>query len=405
MRYFRMGLLALITLLICAIGVKGNEGAERALCGVSLILQEDSFSQDMAEAFSVRLGELGYRTRVAYCGNDVATQLEQIGSFITQGAKLVAVERAGVYNCYEELFRLARENGCKVIVLDSGGRAEHCDIWVKEYSVYQGMRVCEMVKSYLDRAYPDAEAGGVELLLLEMVNNLESVEICAGYELIGERFLRQYDLAERAYVHQPGGTVLYYDANGVERSVEEETGGLLLDQTGHARLNPYYDARINLRIITMESGTNLDAQSAIDRFMNTSDGPDLRIVLATTGDAVIGAGERLMRYQASGAVGVPMEKLAVFGKGDISTITLVQKSFLGESLVRGYTTAGSATSRVNRLVDMIVQDEEGVCTISDSTRIRIDERYHIFGVVTVAGNAEIDPESFFVGGTQDVPQQ
>lgn len=41
-----MGLLALITLLICAMGVKGNEGAERALCGVSLILQEDSFSQD-----------------------------------------------------------------------------------------------------------------------------------------------------------------------------------------------------------------------------------------------------------------------------------------------------------------------------------------------------------------------
>lgn len=71
--------------------------------------------------------------------------------------------------------------------------------------------------------------------------------------------------------------------------------GAILDKNGDAILNPYYVPDIEL--ITAEKymniQTNLQGQQAMDAFLGDRENRDIRIVVAASGEAAVGAASRL----------------------------------------------------------------------------------------------------------------
>lgn len=366
---------------------------------ISLTVAEDAFDQSLAQAFEERMDESGYRHMVAYCDNDVEKQIKHINNFITLGAKLIFVKRVANATAYEDVFRKAKEQGCIIVTLDSNEASDESDINVQATNLFQGMRACEVIKEFLNREYPDAEAGSVTMLLLEVSFSAEDIQISAGYKLIGERFLRYYDSQRLDYIHEDSDEIVYYcDASGNTHVVEEKTGGLLLGADNMAILNPYYDARIDLQSATYKNvETNLEAQAAIDAFMSTPNGRELKIVGAVSGMAGVGAAERLKFYEEAGTLSVSADKLAVIGSGDMQiNHDLLSESLTNSTLLRGYVYTESATSQINSLVEMALSGQQGTYTINSSNRSSLSPKGTFYGIVTVIGTlCDGIPEEFY----------
>ncbi len=353
---------------------------------ITLINADDSFMQSTAEAFVKKLKMNGYRTQVVYCDNAVDVQLKQIQMFTTAGADIIAVNCAGNSEAYEEVFKIARENGIKVMVLGTNEEVENCDIQVKSYDILQGLRMCELVKEYLDSEYPEAPPGSVTTLLMEKTSKTYYIRMCAGYRMIKERFLRYFDYSIVDFIKEETGEAVYYiDEKGEKTKVEEPSGGLILDENGYAQLNPFYDNRINLHYSSDRNvNTNLEGQDTVDSFMTTNAGSKLRIIISLSGDAAVGAAEKLMYYHQTGVVNIALEKLAVFGANETSTNKeLVLRSADNESLLRGFCGGDNITSKVNAMLDIILERSSKNYYVVDSFRSALSKDGETVGIVRV----------------------
>ncbi len=394
----------IIIFLFCALVVSNSvqfsaAKADTVLGCISLRSSESLSDRDLASAFNKRMTELGYECRAAYCDNDIITQKSQLSNFIAMGADIIAVDRVGDSVAYDEVFELAHQSGCIVIVLDSAGRDEYCDIWVKGYNIALGLRACELISRWLDEEYPDAPAGTVDALLLESGSTMEDVQIGAGYRLLTERFLRYYDVDSRDFICTDGNPITYYrDEQGTLRLVKEPTGGLILDENGRAQLNPFYDERVVLHDMTSRDvASNLDAQAAVDAFMAAGGGGELRIVICTSPGASVGAAERLEYYYHNGLIDADYNKLAVFGYGNNSVNqSLLRKSFKNQSLLRGYVDTESASSQIYGIVDMVLSGSWGAYIINSSSRSCASADKAAIGMATIIGSDFAHPDIFFM---------
>lgn len=131
----------------------------------------------------------------------------------------------------------------------------------------------------------------------------------------------------------------YTDGYGIRCAVEEPTGGLILDKNGDAILNPYYVPDIEL--ITAEKymniQTNLQGQQAMDAFLGDRENRDIRIVVAASGEAAVGAACRLEECLSRGDLSYSADKIAVFGVDNTEqNRRLVSEAAKGNGIFRGF---------------------------------------------------------------------
>lgn len=392
----RIGLLAALVL-FALLGRATQMSAQ--LCYVVLLSADDHAEQELAESISQQFPAAGYQVKVSYCDNMVDTQLRQIETFLSLKPAVMIVHCNGNNATYEGVFRKAQENGVRVVALDIMEEMSFCDIMVKDYPVFQGVRMCEQLTYFLDKNYPDAEERSVDVLFLECSSNLNDIYIGAGYKLIQEKYLRYFDVAAMEFVREDRQeTVCYYDENMQCVQVDEPVGGLILDQNGYAQRNPYYDPRVCLRYATSRNViSNQRSQNVVDAYMATEDGPNVRIIVAQNGEAAIGAAERLMYYHKAGLIEADISRIAVFGSGDTpANRQLVMDSLEQESVFRGFVCGENVDNQVRNILFMLYNGETGIYhSVSSSRSVLLPSG--AFGLASVASNSWADPDMFYKG--------
>jgi len=348
---------------------------------------DDNYMKNIASIFTKELKHYGYETYIVYCDSRVETQLQQIQNFITAKPTLIVVHCAGNSEIYEDTFREAQKTGCKVMVLGNTTYVKNCDMQSKSFHVLRGLRVCELIKEFLDKEYPDSGNGSVDMLLLEMINKTDYAEICAGYQMIGEKYLRYFDPSQAYFLRfDLQDTIYYIDESGRTIPVEEPSGGLILDRKGYAQLNPFYDKRITIHYANNRNiNSNLGGQSAVDAFMSSPKGADLRIIASFSGDAAIGAAERLKYYNDIGSIDVGAGKLAVFGADDTEiNRSLVLKSLNNESLLRGYVSITIIETKIHDMLNLLLNGKGNYYVSSESYKSVITKADGSYDVVMEA---------------------
>ena len=330
------------------------------LACLSLVTNDDSFALEIARAFKDSLIPLGYRTQVVFCDNNIETQRIQIANFIANDADLILVHSAGNTKDYEDLFEKAQISGCKVIAMGRE-KLDYCDVQSMGYSFLKGVAKCELVKEFLDEEYPDAPPGTVTVLVLENLAKTAFIMTSAGMRLLEEKYLRYFDYNSLEFAReQIGETVYYLDEKEQKAPVDEPAGGLILDEDGYAILNPCYDARVNLELApNKDILTVLDGQKAIESFISVPNGSELKIVISFSGDAAIGANQKIMQYYETGILPSELNKFAVFGSDDTETNrNLIFKSAENESVYRGFVGYRSVYWEITTMIEMVFDEHD-----------------------------------------------
>ena len=155
----------------------------------------------------------------------------------------------------------------------------------------------------------------------------------------------------------------YTDGYGIRCAVEEPTGGLILDKNGDAILNPYYVPDIEL--ITAEKymniQTNLQGQQAMDAFLGDRENRDIRIVVAASGEAAVGAASRLEECLSRGDLSYSADKIAVFGVDNTEqNRRLVSEAAKGNGIFRGFVGDYSISKESDNIIRSLLVRKKGV---------------------------------------------
>ncbi len=336
--------------LLTGCGSKGGEdkagsNTEASLtAAVCIPLGSDEYFVTLGDQIKKGLEAEGASVQIADAGNNVQTGLKQVENFTTQKVDFMYILPAGDGPVYGDYVQAATDAGILTLVSHTYTGEGTATVFVGCDEFYMGCMAAPMVSRWLDSAYPDAGAGEVKVLVLEMSSIPDMIYRCAGLKMIGEKYLRRIDTDTASFIHEEGDPVSYLDENGKEVQVEEETGGLLLDEEGYAQLNPFYDERV--QVVTYSNrniSTNMEAQKALDVVLteNGGENKDIKAVVCYGGDAASGASEKLMSAKEAGTIQTDLGGLAVFG-ADItdSNKERMANALENKSLVRGVVTSG-----------------------------------------------------------------
>lgn len=368
-----------LLMILLSFGCSNKKDVQKPLAGLSLLTSSDSFASEIAQTFEKTMNDYGFRTQILFCDNSIETQQRQIANFIANNAKLIFIHCAGDGNDYCEVFTRARNNGIKVVVI-ARDLLDCTDVQSVGDSLLKGVAKAEMVSQFLDTAFPDAADGSVNVLLLERLTKTGYIMTSAGMKLLQEKFIRHFDYKSLDFQkYEIEAAITYIDNTGEEYEVDEPAGGLMLDETGHAVLNPYYDSRIRLYSAgNKDIQTVLEGQEAVDEFIARPEGSTLHIVMAFSGDAAIGANQRMMRYARDGKIQSGITQLAVFGSDDTeANRALLLESGLNESVFRGFVGYRSIAWEVETMLRMAIEQEGRQVLELEVTKTRYDAQEQV----------------------------
>lgn len=206
--------------------------------------------------------EAGASVQVLDAGNDIANQINQIQNAITSGVDIIYVFPSGDGPTYAETLEMAKDAGITTIMSNNYPGEGVVDAFVGNGEFQMGAMMAAMVSEWVDENYPDAGAGEVPVLITEASLNDNSIRRDLGMRLISEKYLRKADTASIYFVSEEGDPVTYIDEGGNEAEVEEPTGGLILDEGGHAQLNPFYNEKVRLVEYSNRNSAGYDATEA-----------------------------------------------------------------------------------------------------------------------------------------------
>lgn len=286
--------------------------------------------------------EAGAKVQVVDGGDDVTNQINQIQNAVTSGADIVYIFPVGDGSTYYDVLQTARKAGTKTIMSNNYAGEGGADVYVGSDEFQMGVMMSAMVSEWADEVYPDAGAGEVEVLIAESTFNENCIKRCLGMRLVGEKFLRTCDTASIYYTKEDGDPIAYIDENGKEVKVDEPTGGLILDENGHAQMNPYYNEKIKLIEYSNRNTAGTDATEAQNALENaiTMGESDLKAVMSY-GDVGAAMDTKVRELCADGRITTPVDQMAVFCSDLTDTNKeLILKSESNESILRGVMASG-----------------------------------------------------------------
>lgn len=304
--------------------------------------------------------EAGANVQILDGADDVVNQINQIQNAVTSGADIVYIFPAGDGETYYDVLQAARAAGVKTLMSNNYAGEGGADYFVGSDEFQMGVMMAAMVSDWADTTYPDASPGEVEVLIVESTFNNNAIRRCLGMRMISEKFLRKTDEAAVYYVKTDGEAVTYLDEQGNEVPVDEPTGGLILDENGHAQLNPYYNDKIRIIEYSNRNSAGTDsteAQNAIENAVTMGEN-NLKAVMSY-GDVGAAIDTKFRELIEDGRVTTELEKAAVFCSDLTDTNkTLILKSVNHESILRGVMAAGDLINTLQERAKAIVAGEE-----------------------------------------------
>nr|WP_305137043.1 substrate-binding domain-containing protein [uncultured Schaedlerella sp.] len=312
--------------------------------------------ENLQQAFE----DAGASVQILDGGDDVANQVNQIQNAVTSGADIIYIFPAGDGPTYYDVLQTARSAGVRTIMSNNYPGEGGADVYVGSDEFQMGVMMSALLSEWADETYPDAGKGEVDVLIAESTFSENPIRRCLGMRLIGEKFLRKCDTASIYYVKEEGDPVTYIDENGKETEVDEPTGGLILDEEGHAQLNPYYNEKINLMEYSNRNSAGTEANEAQNAIENavTMGGENLKAFISY-GDVGAAAETKIRELCADGKIKTDVSKFAVF----CSDLTDTNKSLIlnsgnDESILRGVMASGDLVQTLMEDAKAMVDGEE-----------------------------------------------
>lgn len=223
----------------------------------------------------------GVEVEIADAAGDSAKQISQIENFAASGTDLIIVMAVDPTSVGDALQR-AQEQGTLVMVAGSDTGVYDASMMTDQYD--DGCQMAEMAVTWIDEVYPDAEAGSIEVAILESRDTPEASLRCDGMNTITE-------LSDKVKIVQTVG--------GIK--------------------------------------DNATAQAAMENIMQVN--PDIKVVLCYNSGGGMGVNEFVMRQ---GSPVADPSKFGVFASDtDEASLDLVAKSATDESVLRGIIKFGS----------------------------------------------------------------
>ena len=353
-------LLLLIVVMLCI--CRNRENGKPLAC-LAMTSADDSFVASVAQELEKQLKTCGNRVLVSFSDNDMNQQINQIENYVAMHPAVLVIQCTGDSSAYDKILERVHDDNMQVVVFSSSGKPEHADIQMVNSSLGRGICAVNLIRSFLKKTNDATTEKPAKLLLLGNAATEADIMTMAGYQLIGEKYLRHYDMKHLKFYREDGKKVEYTDGYGIRCAVEEPTGGLILDKNGDAILNPYYVPDIEL--ITAEKymniQTNLQGQQAMDAFLGDRENRDIRIVVAASGEAAVGAASRLEECLSRGDLSYSADKIAVFGVDNTEqNRRLVSEAAKGNGIFRGFVGDYSISKESDNIIRSLLVRKKGV---------------------------------------------
>ncbi len=353
-------LLILIVAMLC---VCRNRESGKPLACLAMTSADDSFVAAVAQELEKQLEACGNRVLLSYCDNDMNLQISQIENYVAMRPAVLVIQCTGDSSVYDKILERVQDDRMQVVVFSSSGSLEHADIQMINSRLGRGICAAKLIQSFLKKTDDGTAEAPAKVLLLGNTATESDIMTMAGYQLIGEKYLRYYDMKHLKFHREDGDKVEYTDGYGIRREVEEPTGGLLLDENGDAILNPYYEPGIQLiaeeRYMNIQ--TNLQGQQAMDAFLGDEENRDIRIVVAASGEAAVGAAGRLEECLSRGGLTYSKDKIAVFGVDNTEqNRRLVSRAAKGDGIFRGFVGDYSISREAENIIRSLLVRKKGI---------------------------------------------
>ena len=241
----------------------------------------ESFLSELSNSVKEKFAADGVKVDIANAAGDSTTQISQVENFATAGTDLVilmSVDPTGVKDVIER----AQTAGTKVLVAGSDTGAYDALMYTEQYE--DGVMIAEMGAEWIEKTFPDAAAGSIEIALLEDRSTPEANQRCDGMNTITE-------LTDKVSIVQVVGSIKNNDT----------------------------------------------AQAAMENISQLN--PDIKMVLCYNSGAAIGVNEYAMR---SGSIVTDPSQFAVFCSDmDAAALALIIESPENTSVLRGLIKFGS----------------------------------------------------------------
>lgn len=270
-------------------GEPSEQSHEGLLVGYCPPTFTDQWLKTIGDKVTAIIEGLGGTVVTSEADFSIDNQIQQMENYIAMGCDIIIAQPVNV-EAYEDVVTKARNEGIKVIFMADEPSYEADGSYLTE-PAEMGIMIAEMAIAWLDKTYPDAEAGSIKVAALTLSSR-------------GSPKLRSESM--------------------IERILEDERCVLV-----------YQKDEISL---TDEGINAINEALALDR--------DLKIVLCWNDALAIGANSAIM---ADG--GVDMSSVAIFGGASSSAAQeLVAQSETNESAFRGLIDQGD--DYFTKLVDV-----------------------------------------------------
>lgn len=267
----------------------------------------------VGETVKTAFEEAGCTVQILDASSNVATQTNQIQNAVTTGVDLIYVFPAGDGASYSDVLNQAKEAGVKTLMSNNYPGDDVVDCFVGNDEFQMGVMMAKLVSDWAEETFPDAGAGEVPVLICESSFNENAIRRCLGMRMVGEKFLREADLAAIDFVSKDGDAVTYVDEAGNEQAVDEPTGGLILDEEGHAQLNPYYNEKVKIIEYSNRNTAGTDsseAQKAVENSITMGE-TGLKAVMSY-GDVGAAVDTKCQELISQGKITTSIDDFAVF---------------------------------------------------------------------------------------------
>lgn len=333
------------------------------VCNVAISLAEQSdyyIGTMLGTAVEQAFVDAGAEVQVLDGANDVQNQVNQIQNAITGGADIIYIFPAGDGEVYRDVLEAAKEAGIKTLMSNNFPGEGYATSYVGSDEFQVGVMMAQLVSDWVEEHYPDAGPQEVGALILEASSNQNMIKRCLGMRMIGEKYLRKADMASIYFVKEDGDPVTYLDAEGNEVEVDEPTGGLILDEEGHAQLNPYYNEKVKIIEYSDRNSTGYDstvAQNAIENAVTMGE-TNMRIVMSY-GDTGASIQVKMKELCEDGRIDADVSEVATFCSDLTDTNKdLILSSVTNDSLLRGVMTSGDIIATLCTRAQAMVKGEE-----------------------------------------------
>ena len=149
--------------------------------GYSTLTTQGDFMALLARVFEQRFTALGHRFEVASADLNPAKQIEQIENFITLGVDglvVMAVEPSSL----DDVLKRAQDAGVKVIAFSQP--TKYYDVYLGADNYANGKVQAEMAAEWIEKTFPDAPDGSVEVAIFENRDKPSAAERSDGFKEI-----------------------------------------------------------------------------------------------------------------------------------------------------------------------------------------------------------------------------